>query len=126
MTAPFFVDRQGSSMSIFTDGINLSIEPAMDQMAETIWINGSVPIKGISDPVEQSTRRSIAGRVQEIACVIFLKKGDVSHYNVKKGDRVSFEHSGSVVGGRVIAIEDDGSSLMSLTCGPLTKGVIPG
>ena len=112
-------------MSIFTDGLNLSIEPAMDQMAETVWINGSNPVLAIPDPVEKSTSRTIAGKMTEIASVVYMRRQDVDNFNVKKGDRISFSHLGGVVAGRVVAVEDDGTQMITLTCGPVLKGVVP-
>jgi hypothetical protein len=111
-------------MSLFTQGMNLASQPAMDQMAETIWLHGSVPLQGIFDPVEQSTSRTPGGQKLTAETVIYISRFDVSHNNIKKGDKITLQHEGGrdgtdLIKVRIQGIHDDGTNLISLSCGAL-------
>lgn len=106
--------------------MNEATDSSMAQMAETVWLNGETPIKAIFDPVEFSTSRMGGGKQSLTASTIFVHKRDRDHYDIKKGDKISVPHSNSIVRLRVEAINDDGTTLIPLSCGPLLKGATPG
>tara|TARA_A100001037_G_C15091133_1_gene609164 strand:- start:1204 stop:1527 length:324 start_codon:yes stop_codon:yes gene_type:complete len=106
--------------------MNGATDSSMGQMAETVWLNGETPIRAIFDPIEFSTSRMAGGKQSMAGTTIFLQRGDRDHYNIKKGDKISVSHGNSIVRVRVEAVNDDGTTLIPLTCGPLLKGATPG
>ena len=123
--AGLFVDRPLFYVSIFSEGLNLSYGPAMDQMGETVWLNGGEPIKVILDPVSKTTERVSGGRKTDATAVIYMRRFDFSNNSVSKGDKISVQHGPDLVKMRIGSIEDDGTDLVELVCGPPLKGVVP-
>ena len=114
-------------MSIFTQRMNLATQPAMYQMAERVWLNGEIPLLAIFDPVDESTSRTPGGKKSDINTSIFVKRNDVIQHGIKKGDKISIQHGeGGLVRTRVQVVNDDGTDLVTLTCGSLSTGVAPG
>jgi hypothetical protein len=112
-------------MSKFTEGMSLSTQPAMDQMGQTLWYRGSIPLKGIFDPVGRSTSQITGGRSSDVEFTLYLTRVDISTHGIKKGDKFSVSHGSDTVKVRVHKVNDDGTDLLSLECGPTTQATIP-
>lgn len=107
-------------MSTFSEGMNLSIKPAMDQMAEPIEVDGE-EYMAIFDPVEVSNRRVPGGKMHLADAIIYMDKETFAKAGIKKGTKIYTLHATL----RVESIERDGSDLFTLNCSGPMKGVIP-
>jgi len=108
-------------MSIFNEGMNLSYSSAMDQMSEVVTLNGGHDVSVICDPVEFSSRRVPGGKMTESDAIIYILKTDYDNYNIKKGDKITKDS----IPLRVESIDNDGTDLIALHCGPPLKATIP-
>lgn len=111
-------------MSIFSINMNMGTTPAFGQMSEFIRI-GDSDIEAIYDPVTRTTDQSLGGITETNATNVYIKKADAPL--VKKGDKVTFTQDGNkVFKGRIHAVINDDTDLVTLQCGGLLKGVVPG
>ncbi len=111
-------------MSIFSKNMNMGTIPAFGQMSEFVQIGG-VSIEAIYDPVSKTTDQSLGGIEESNTTNVYIKKIDAPL--VKKGDKVTFTQDGDkVFKGRINIIINDDTDLVTLQCGGLLKGVVPG
>ena len=123
MTA-LFVDTYLYYMSIFNQAMDLSSNPAMDQMGEIAYF-GSTPIKVIADPVSKFDRRIVGGRAEDNDTTIFIKRDDFIENNISKGSKLSMTQNGETIRMRVGRVDDDGTDLITLNCGGLLTATVP-
>ena len=111
-------------MSIFTDNMAMGTDPAFDQMSEVVQI-GNGQYSAIYDPVTKDSSQSLGGREESNSTNVYLRKIDAPL--VKKGQKVTFTQDGDkVFRGRIHSIINDDTDLVTLQCGGLLKGVVPG
>jgi len=107
-------------MSTFSEGMNLSIKPAMDQMGVPIEVNGEEYI-AIYDPIEVSNKRIPGGKMQLADAILYVTKDVFKLAGIKKGTKIYTLHATL----RVESIERDGSDMFTLNCSGPMKGIIP-
>lgn len=111
-------------MSIFTDNMAMGTEPAFDQMSEILQI-GNTQYFAIYDPISKESSQSLGGHENSNTTNVYVRKIDAP--NIKKGQKVIFIQDGNkVFRGRIHSIINDDTDLVTLQCGGLLRGVVPG